>query len=95
MIDSRDWSRVRTALVTAVGLAHFAVPGAFEPLIRWLGSTRNSRRRVYVAGAVETAIGVLSATNRTRPLSMSLGVGYLFLTGCALLTRSAAKQVTR
>lgn len=62
--------------MTAVGLAHFAFPRAFEPLNRKLGFTEHTRRHVYVNGAVETAIGLTMLSPRTRTLNAALSVGY-------------------
>lgn len=77
--------------MAAVGLAHFARPTSFEPINRRLGFTTNTRRHVYVNGAIETAIGLLAAPERTRPMSATLGAAYgLYLTSSALHARLTA-----
>ena len=89
----RDGNIAGSAAVAAIGLLHFVFPTAFEPLNRWLGFTENTRRHVYVNGAVETAIGLLLARPMTRPISASLGAAYgLYLTVHAL--RAALKRAS-
>lgn len=88
-------SVVRALVVTAVGVAHFAFPQAFEPLNRWLGFGANTRQHVYVNGAIETTIGLTSAAATTRTASRALGIAYgLYLATHALRSRSAATRAS-
>lgn len=62
--------------VMAVGLAHFAWPGKFKPVNRWLGFTRDTRTHVYVNGGIETVLGLTLISTKTRKVNFVLSVCY-------------------
>ena len=62
--------------VTAGGIAHFVRPAAFEPLNVNLGFAQNTRRHVYVNGAIETAIGLTMLSPRAKTANRILSVAY-------------------
>lgn len=89
-----DRQLLQAAGVTTVGLAHFACPTVFEPLNRRLGFTTNTRRHVYVNGAIEIAIGLSSAKSQTHPLATALGTAYeVYLVGGSLRAGHATRRV--
>ncbi|SOJ53965.1 hypothetical protein MSIMFB_01464 [Mycobacterium simulans] len=70
-------ARLWRGLVTSsIGLAHFAMPQRFEPLNVTLGFAGNTRRHVYINGAIETAIGLTMIHPATRRLTLVAGLGY-------------------
>ncbi len=62
--------------LTAVGLAHFAKPEAFETVTASAFPT-NTRRHTYVNGGIETALGVGLAVPKTRRIAVAGVVAYL------------------
>ncbi|MEB4208025.1 hypothetical protein [Mycobacterium sp. 94-17] len=65
----------RAIVVIAIGLAHFVVPGAFDPINR-LGFPARPRTFTFINGAIETLIGVLMAIPRTKKASTMVSAGY-------------------
>src|SRR3981189_1688913 len=57
--------RYQGLAVVAIGISHFLVPSAFDPINR-LGFPEHPRKFTYINGAIETMIGVLMAVPRTR-----------------------------
>jgi uncharacterized membrane protein len=67
--------------VVAIGILHFLVPSAFDPINR-LGFPDHARKFTYINGAIETMIGVLMAVPRTRRQLVAVSVCYvIYLTG--------------
>ena len=52
-------------IVTVIGVAHFVVPRFFDPINR-LGFAEHARMFTYINGAIETTIGVMMASPRTK-----------------------------
>lgn len=67
---------IRGLAVTAVGLAHFMRPQSFDAINRQ-GFPENPRQFVYINGAIETVMGLLTLHPRTRRLSNILGATYV------------------
>lgn len=66
-------------VATAIGVAHFAIPRAFEP-INITMFPANTRRHVYANGAIETALGLgclLLGARRATKLGYGVYAGYL------------------
>ena len=59
-----------------MGLAHFAAPAAFEQLTA-IAFPTDTRRHVYVDGAVETALGAGLLVPSTRRLASLVALGYV------------------
>ena len=59
-----------------MGLAHFAAPQPFEQLTATAFPT-DTRRHVYINGAVETALGLGLLVPSTRKLASLASVGYV------------------
>lgn len=82
--------------VLAIGLAHFAIPEAFDPINR-LGFPGHTRTFTYINGGVESLLGVLMANRRTSRKARILSACYVIhLTGNivrAQATRQAATVV--
>lgn len=70
-------STVRGMLISGIGLAHFIRPQQFEPVNVALGFDRDTRKYVYVNGAIETAIGLSVLHARTRRLTPVAAAGYI------------------
>ena len=71
-------SRVATAAGVAVagtGVAHFVSPQLFDGLTAQ-AFPRDTRRHVYIDGAIETAVGLGLTTRKTRPLAIIGLIGY-------------------
>ncbi|UXA18556.1 hypothetical protein [Mycobacterium sp. SMC-4] len=71
-------SRVATAagLALAVtGLSHFVAPQLYDGLTRSAFPT-DTRKHVYIDGAIETAVGVGLAVPKTRKLALAGLAGY-------------------
>ena len=63
--SERGRERCVAVIVTVIGVAHFLVPRIFDPVNR-LGFAEHARMFTYINGAIETTIGVLMASPRTR-----------------------------
>lgn len=68
-------SRVGAALA-ATGLSHFAKPQIFEKITA-AAFPHDTRRHVYIDGAIETAIGLGLVAPPTRKLAFAGIAGYL------------------
>ncbi len=68
-------SQVGIALA-ATGLSHFARPQIFEKITA-VAFPDNTRRHVYIDGAIETAIGAGLVAPRTRKFAFAGVAGYL------------------
>lgn len=80
--------RYQGLAVIAIGISHFLVPSAFDPINR-LGFPDHPRRFTYINGAIETVIGVLMALPRTRRQLAVVSVCYvIYLTGNIIRTRT-------
>ena len=74
--------------VVAIGVLHFLVPSAFDPINR-LGFPGHARRFTYINGAIETMIGVLMARPRTHRQLVAVSVCYvIYLTGNIIRART-------
>ncbi len=62
-------------LITALGVAHFAAPQAFEEVTR-TAFPENTQDWVMRNGAAETAIGVAMMLKPTRKLGVAALLGY-------------------
>lgn len=62
--------------LAATGLSHFFKPQMYEKLTA-LAFPNNTRRHVYVDGAIETAIGVGLVAPKTRKFAYAGIAGYL------------------
>lgn len=62
--------------LAATGLSHFFKPQMYEKLTA-LAFPNNTRRHVYVDGAIETAIGVGLVAPNTRKFAYAGIAGYL------------------
>lgn len=62
--------------IAGVGLSHFLVPAAYEPVSK-AAFPRNTRTHVYANGGIETALGLGLAARKTRTFAIVGGVGYL------------------
>lgn len=82
----------RGLIVTAVGLVHFVRPQWFDSINR-MGFPANPRRFVYINGAIETTMGLLTLHPRTRLLSRVVSVLYMIhLVGNILRVRFLADR---
>ena len=80
--------------VITIGLAHFLVPRAFDPINR-LGFPDDARRFTYVNGAIETTIGILLATPGTRRLSTVVSACYVaYLTANVVSTHASRRPAS-
>ena len=71
-------SRVAAAAGVAVagtGVAHFVGPQLFDGLTAQ-AFPRDTRRHVYIDGAIETAVALGLITRKTRPLAIIGLIGY-------------------
>jgi hypothetical protein len=66
--------RYQGLAVVAIGISHFLVPRAFDPINR-LGFPEHPRKFTYINGAIETMIGVLMAVPRSRRQRLRPNVG--------------------
>jgi uncharacterized membrane protein len=62
--------------LAATGLSHFFKPQVYEKMTA-LAFPKNTRRHVYVDGAIETAIGVGLVAPQTRKFAYAGIAGYL------------------
>ena len=62
--------------LAATGLSHFVKPQVYEKMTA-LAFPNNTRRYVYVNGAIETAIGVGLVAPQTRKFAFAGIAGYL------------------
>lgn len=73
--------------LTATGLSHFVKPQVYEKMTA-VAFPNNTRRHVYIDGAIETAIGVGLIAPKTRKLALAGIAGYLiYLTLGAVRSR--------
>ncbi|MCV7007423.1 DoxX-like family protein [Mycobacterium gordonae] len=73
--------------VSAIGVAHFVVPRCFDPINR-LGFPNHAREFTYINGALETLIGLLMASPRTRRQSTVISACYVvYLTTAIVFTQ--------
>lgn len=73
--------------LSAVGLAHFARPEAFETITA-AAFPANTRRHTYINGGIETALGVGLVAPKTRKFALAGVVGYLaYLAASAVRAR--------
>jgi uncharacterized membrane protein len=78
--------RYRGLAVVAIGISHFLVPRAFDPINR-LGFPEHPRKFTYINGAIETMIGVLIAVPRSRRQLAVVSACYvIYLTGNIIRT---------
>jgi uncharacterized membrane protein len=61
--------------VAGVGVAHFVKPALFDDLTRQ-AFPRDTRKHLYIDGAVETALGLGLAARKTRRLAIVGLIGY-------------------
>jgi uncharacterized membrane protein len=81
--------------VVAIGISHFLVPSAFDPINR-LGFPDHARKFTYINGAIETIIGVLMAVPRMRRQLVVVSVCYVIhLTGNIIRTRTVFSRQVR
>jgi uncharacterized membrane protein len=66
--------------VIAIGISHFLVPRAFDPINR-LGFPEHPRTFTYVNGAIETMIGVLITVRNRRQLAVVSACYVIYLVG--------------
>ena len=65
--------------LAGLGVAHFAKPEVFEPLVEPAFPT-NTREHIYVNGAIETAVGlglIVTPTRKFAAVGLLGYVGYL------------------
>jgi uncharacterized membrane protein len=62
--------------LAGAGVSHFAAPQLFDAITR-PAFPRNTRQFIYINGALETAIGLGLAVQKTRKLATLGVVGYL------------------
>ncbi len=72
-----------------MGLAHFAMPDAFEQLSA-VAFPRDTRRHVYVDGAIETALGLGLLVPSTRRLASVGALGYVGYLGANVVKNQTA-----
>lgn len=72
--------RILGLLLAAVGLAHFAKPGAFDSITA-SAFPNDTRRHTYINGGVETALGVALTAHKTRRLAAAGAVAYVAYLG--------------
>lgn len=68
--------KITGAALAATGLSHFVKPQIYDKLTA-VAFPNNTRRHVYIDGAVETAIGVGLIVPQTRKFAVAGIVGYL------------------
>jgi uncharacterized membrane protein len=73
--NSRAASIAGLALAAA-GVSHFVVPQVFDGLTKPAFPT-NTRQHIYIDGAIETAVGLGLAAQKTRKLALVGLVAYL------------------
>jgi uncharacterized membrane protein len=61
--------------VAGVGVAHFVKPALFDDLTRQ-AFPRDTRKHLYIDGAVETALGLGLAARKTQRLAIVGLIGY-------------------
>jgi uncharacterized membrane protein len=80
--------RYQGLAVVAIGISHFLVPHAFDPINR-LGFPEHPRKFTYINGAIETMIGVLVAVPRSRRQLAVVSACYvIYLTGNIIRTQT-------
>lgn len=62
--------------LAATGLSHFVKPALYEKMTA-VAFPNNTRRHVYIDGAIETAIGVGLVAPQTRKFALAGIAGYL------------------
>jgi uncharacterized membrane protein len=73
--------------LAATGLSHFVKPQIYDGMTA-VAFPNNTRRHVYIDGAIETAIGVGLVAPRTRKFALAGAAGYLgYLTYGAVRSR--------
>ena len=75
---SKDNSRAASIAglaLAATGLSHFVVPQVYEGVTKSAFPT-NTRQYVYIDGAIETAIGLGFAVQKTRKLAVAGLIAY-------------------
>jgi uncharacterized membrane protein len=76
---SKDNSRAASIAglaLAATGVSHFVVPDVFEDFTKPAFPT-NTRQHIYIDGAIETAVGLGLAVQKTRKLALVGLVAYL------------------
>ncbi len=63
-------------MLAATGLSHFFKPQVYEKMTA-LAFPKNTRRHVYIDGAIETAIGAGLVAPKTRKFAYAGIAGYL------------------
>ncbi|MGE2832969.1 hypothetical protein [Mycobacterium sp. SMC-4] len=66
--------------LAATGLSHFVVPQAYEEFTK-PAFPNDTRKYVYIDGAIETAVGLGIAAPKTRKIALVGLAGYLLYLG--------------
>lgn len=72
---SRVAATIAGVAVAGTGVAHFVSPQLFDGLTAQ-AFPRDTRRHLYIDGAIETAVGLGLTTRKTRPLAIIGLIGY-------------------
>ena len=73
--------------LAATGVSHFVVPAVYDEITKAAFPT-NTRQHVYIDGAIETAVGLGLAAQRTRKLAaVGLVLYLLYMMGNVVRNR--------
>lgn len=82
--DNSRAASVAGLVLAATGVSHFVVPQFYESFTKPAFPT-NTRQHVYIDGAIETAVGLGFAAQKTRKLAVLGLIGYLIYMGANIV----------